>query len=430
MNKHGVFISYRHKDWALAGRIYDFFDAKGMRPFLYTESMHQGHFQEQLRQEILQAPYYLCVLTENTFAPDTENASDRPYGWVYKELEIALTDPDKKILMVAEKGFQWPAYLPVQINTQHRIRDFHFDSVESATFRNQMEKLWRKNIERDKLSGVLDWRQQIFTANNVCMMKREQIEKELAPLADRFGWDLIAALKENREYEGENRIRSIRMSCYAASIIFTPEQNKVDMRAFDKHLMAKLFGWLLKDPDFNMEIIINAPGSTAMWDAITRKKLGNSSQEICPEDIFYSSYGSITHLIQNNPVFTKAYEDNRFNFMVTENMLPYALFHVEYKTEFEEYSYIKVDLYSEGLTSNMDRRCMMIFKRDDPQNYNFFVERYNYTRDARQSGELIRQHHVQWMQEWEELKKQKEGANGIFGIYPRREHKSGTGEEV
>ena len=93
MEKYGVFISYRHKDWALAGRIHDFLHAKGMHPF-WDVTMHQGHFPEQLRLKIQQAPYFLCVLNQSTFY------SANPDDWVYKELEIALSDPQKKILLI------------------------------------------------------------------------------------------------------------------------------------------------------------------------------------------------------------------------------------------------------------------------------------------------------------------------------------------
>ena len=38
MPEHGIFISHRSEDWALAGRIYDFLEARGYNPFLDAES--------------------------------------------------------------------------------------------------------------------------------------------------------------------------------------------------------------------------------------------------------------------------------------------------------------------------------------------------------------------------------------------------------
>lgn len=397
MKKHGVFISYRHADWALAGRIYDFLDAKGMHPFLDATSLHQGRFPDLLQQEIRLSPYFLCVLTKNTFS------SDDPNDWVYREIETALSCPEKGFLLIADGDFDWPELLPESITS---IRDWQFITVDRSNFHDKMERLCLQGIRWEALSGVLDWRRQICSANNTYLSSREHIERDLAPLTVRFGADLVNMLRRNMEYNGENHIRFIHMSCYAASIIFSPQQDMVDERAYDLGMMFNIFAWLLRDPAFNLEIVINAPGGIAMQDAIDHEKLGNSSLETCPEAIFLSSYSNITRLIREEPTFTKAYKEKRFRFMVTENVLPYALLQVEYKPLFEEYSHIKVDIYSEGLTSNMDRRCMMIFKQEDPENYDFFVRRYEYIRNPKQSQKLIRQYHDQWLEQWERLKEE------------------------
>ena len=102
MGKHGIFISYRHKDWALAGRIYDFLNSKGLRPFWDATSMRQGHFPDTLKQEIEDAHYFLCVLTPNTFCKMD------PSDWIYKEIKIALDTPGKEILLLVDQAFEWP----------------------------------------------------------------------------------------------------------------------------------------------------------------------------------------------------------------------------------------------------------------------------------------------------------------------------------
>ena len=86
--------------------------------------------------------------------------------------------------------------------------------------------------------------------------------------------------------------------------------------------------------------------------------------------------------------------------MVTDNALPYSIFQIEYKQGYEENNHIKVDLYSEGLTSNMDRRCMVFFKKDDPENYDFFVKRYEYIRNVKKSKQLIAENHNNWIGQW------------------------------
>lgn len=397
MGKHGIFISYRHTDWALAGRIYDFLDRKGLHPFWDSTSMHQGSFPETLKNEIRQAPYFLCLLTANTFSSMDEN------DWVYREVVIALEDPKKKILLLADTDFAWPANMPEEIR---RIKEHHYDTLDRKTFTNLMEELCRSSIDWNDLAGIVDWRKRLRSESNICMTKRERIERTLAPLQARFGAELVNAAREGTPFTEKNKIRFIHMSCYAASIIFSHQQNMVDERAFDLGMMFNIFSRLLEDGDFSLELVITAPGSFAAQDAIDCEKLGNSALEAYPEAIFLSAYCNICRLIEEHPVFKKAYNDKRFRFMVTDNVLPYALFQVAYKDGYEDSNHIKVDLYSEGLTSNMDRRCIMIFEAEDPDNYQFFKRRYEYIRDVRKSNALIKANHEQWVAQWQKLQEE------------------------
>ena len=89
---------------------------------------------------------------------------------------------------------------------------------------------------------------------------------------------------------------------------------------------------------------------------------------------------------------------------MTDNYLPYSFFQVEYKKGNEEEDHIKIDLYSEGMTSNMERRSMIFFKDADVENYKFFVRRYEFTRNVEKSNRIIAECHDKWCAEWERLK--------------------------
>lgn len=396
MTQYGVFISHRHEDWMLAGRVYDLLAHKGLRPFLDANSMEQGNFKAALKDTIRQCPYFLLILSEHTF--ECMELSD----WIYQEITAAL-DSSREILLLGEEGFSFPDAMPKEIAP---IMDYHFYQYNRESFSSVIERLCERDIKKEKLQNTLDWRQSLNEQRNCCLLAREQIERRLAPLSSRFGSELVRCAQEGAVFDGENSIKFIHMACYAASIIFSPNKNMVDERAFDMGVMFNIFSQILKDPETSLEIVINAPGCTATQDAINNEKLGNSALEEYPEAIFLSSYCGINKLIQENPIFAQAKKEKRFRFMVTEKMLPYALFQMEYKTGWEEYNHIKVDLYSEGLTSNMDRRCMMIFEKDDPANYRFFVHRYEYIRNVNMSRELIRANHDRWLQEWDQLKEE------------------------
>lgn len=396
MEKYGVFISHRHADWALAGRIFDYLEARGFQPFLDAYSMRQGDFHQALDKMVTQAPYFLCILTKHTLV--NLNTED----WIFKEIKAALKSK-RKILLLAEEDFLFPDTLPPEIEP---LRRQHRYEIDRLNFWDVMERICKTDLQNERLAKVYDWQKRISANQNVFLSSRSEIEQHYASLEDRFGSELVRCIRSGKEYSGKNRIKSIRMSCYAANIIFTSEKNMVDHLAFDRGMMFNIFAQLLKDDEFSLEIITNAPGSDAAQDAIVNERLANSALEAFPEAVFLSSYCSIQQLLREDPIFREAHLSNRFHFMVTQKVLPYALFHITYKDGYEKYDHVKIDLYSEGLVSNMNRRTMLIFRESDPENYRFFVERYHYIRDVRASQQLIKEHHGKWLQEWVDLKEE------------------------
>ena len=394
---YGFFISHKSEDWALAGRIYDFLNAAGYRPFLDIESLHQGNFEEELKQMIRTAPYFLLVLSPNTFKGGAENS------WVLKEIQTAF-DSKRNFFMVATEDFKWPnGVLPSGLES---LYSNHIYYIGRRNFYAVMNKLIERDVDFKKIEETLDWQKRAAFLSNTCLYSRETIEKTLGTLEARFGSELVECVKNGVPYAGRHRIKSIHLSCYAASLIFAPQINMVDERAFDRGLLFNIFAELLKDDEFSLEIIITAPGCMAAEEAAESEKLGNGRLEEYPEAVFLSSYCSIFRLIENDPVFEKAKRERRFKFMVTDMALPYAIFQIIYKEAYRGYDHVKVDPYSEGLTSNMDRRSMLIFRETDPENYLFFEARYQYIRNLKRSNKLIRDGHEAWMEEWERLKEE------------------------
>lgn len=397
MSKYGVFISHRHADWILAGRIYDILNQRGFHPFLDAGSMRQGDFHETLATCVKEAPYFLLVLTEHTF----QNVD--PEDFIYKEIKTALETKGKKFLLLAEQGFQFPRELPQEISG---IQRYHCYECGRTNFLDVLNRICQDDIKPDVLKQALDWRLYTQSHSGTFLSSRKNIERDFASLGHRFGMDRVRCIQDGKPYHGENHIHFVHLSCYAAGIIFTPTKNMVDEQAYDRGLMFNILANLLDDEEFSLEVVINAPGCWATTDAISNQRLGNSALEAYPEAIYLSSYCTIQQLIREDPIFRKAYQERRFRFMVTEKAMPYSLFQIEYKPGYEEYNHIKVDIYSEGIISNMDRRCMVIFQKDDPDNYSFFQKRYQYFRNVKESRALIAANHDRWMHEWDQLKEE------------------------
>lgn len=392
MQKHGIFINHRHNHRLLAGRIYDFFLGKGMEPFLDVYSLQQGHYQTELSEQIKNAPYFLCVLTKGALDDLDEN------DVYYKEIETAF-DSEREILVIISEDFEFPKELPPKISELYNCQ-YYIILNNMSNFYHEMEKLCQNDICLEKLEPVINWRKRAQALGKTSVLSRKNMENSIATLNNRFGKEFVDCVRDGKPFNGEFRIKHVHMSCYSANLIFTPDQSMVDERAYDRGMMFNIFAYLLQDNDFSLEIVTNAPNCFAAKDAIENEKLGNSSLEEYPEAVFLSSYASINALIQNDPIYQKATKERRFRFMITENVMPYAIFQITYKQGWEELNHVKVDLYSEGLVSNMERRSMLFFERDDKENYDFFVNRYNYLRNPKKSKELMKQYHDSWIQQW------------------------------
>lgn len=80
------------------------------------------------------------------------------------------------------------------------------------------------------------------------------------------------------------------------------------------------------------------------------------------------------------------------------------MFQVVYKKGFEEYNHIKIDLYSCGIDTTKERRSMLIFERDNVENYNFFngqIKLFNNGEARARSKQMIEENHLRWIEAWD-----------------------------
>lgn len=404
MNKHGIFINYKRSHKHLAGRIYDYFNIKGLNPFMDEYSMNQEEdYRNILVQEIIASPYFLCILTKDGLADLLSN--DYKNKAYYKEIEAACVN-NKKILMIifGDINFENLSALPETIEKIQYINHYRLPE-ENRLFYSVLDTLYKKDIDLTMIEGVLNWREYSVRNTNTLMLSREELEKTTASLNNRFGKDFVECVKNRDKFNGEYHIKEINMVCYAASLVFAPDKKMVDRKAYDYGLLFNIFAYLLEDKNFTLRIITNAPQSTAATDAIEYAKLGNSALEEYEEAVFLGSYANINRLKQEEP-YKSAFTNKRFKFMVTDCTLPYALFQIVYKNGWEEFNHIKIDLYSYDIDSSVDRRSMMIFEKNDRENYAFFEKQIQNLRNKQnrnKSDKLIEDNHDKWITKWNEL---------------------------
>jgi len=413
-NQHGIFISYkRHSHKHLAGRIYDYFYMKGLDPFIDEHSLHaseKDHFWDDIEEVINNTPYFLCLISKEG-ANDLLSDSYKDQ-YFCKEIMTAIKGKQersvpKTIIVITDDGVDYNALknLPEELAPLLDINFYRFPE-SNRLFNSFMDEIFRNDINLDHLRGVLNWQEYTSLNSNTLILSREDLEHSNASLNNRFGEEFMQSVESGTEFTGINRIKEVNMLCYAANLIFTPERNMVDRHAYDYGTMFNIFTKLLYDEDFTMRIITMAPDSDAAKDAIEYEKLGNSSLEEYEEAVFLGSYVKIHGLMEQEP-YASAKRDKRFSFMVTECALPYSIFQIVYKNEWRRFNHIKVDLYSFGIDSSVERRSMLFFEQDPAQkeNYDFFKKQFEYLRRKcrKTSVDLIHEQQDAWINHWNEL---------------------------
>ena len=404
---YGVFINYKHTHKHLAGRIYDFFVTKGAGPFMDDYAMNQDRdYRERLLHEVRNAPYFLCLLTEDAVEElcTLNDSSDNEENIYFEEIKTAF-ESARKILVLTYGNINYDVLkkLPESISGIKYINHYKIPE-ENRLFYNVMEELHSRDIDYEVLKDVVSWREIIKRKANTWLTSRGKLENDIASLNERFGRELVECVKRHDDFTGNSCIKEINMVCYAATIIINTDVARIDRRAYDYGAMFNIFAQLLKEERFIFRLVVNAPLSVASKDAVNYSKLGNHALMDNEEAVFLNTYANINRMIESGPYKT-ASKERRFTFTVTECVLPYAMFQIVYDEENREKNHFKVDLYSCNMDSSADRRTMVIFMREDQENYDFFenqIKFFNSREMRKRSFELISQNHDRWMQAWTE----------------------------
>ena len=327
-------------------------------------------YRERLLHEVRNAPYFLCLLTEDAVEElcTLNDSSDNEENIYFEEIKTAF-ESARKILVLTYGNINYDVLkkLPESISGIKYINHYKIPE-ENRLFYNVMEELHLRDIDYEVLKDVVSWREIIKRKANTWLTSRGKLENDIASLNERFGRELVECVKRHDDFTGNSCIKEINMVCYAATIIINTDVARIDRRAYDYGTMFNIFAQLLKEERFIFRLVVNAPLSVASKDAVNYSKLGNHALMDNEEAVFLNTYANINRMIESGPYKT-ASKERRFTFTVTECVLPYAMFQIVYDEENSEKNHIKVDLYSCNMDSTVDRRTMVIFRREDQENY-------------------------------------------------------------
>lgn len=103
-NGFDVFISYRHETGFYMSQIlYTQLTTNGYTVFM-DKTMHYGRYEDKIRSAISECRNFIVVL----FPGDTDQLGNEN-GWLSKEAEWALENPNINIVPIMCDGFEWPS---------------------------------------------------------------------------------------------------------------------------------------------------------------------------------------------------------------------------------------------------------------------------------------------------------------------------------
>ncbi|MCI8610244.1 MAG: DUF4062 domain-containing protein [Firmicutes bacterium] len=207
------------------------------------------------------------------------------------------------------------------------------------------------------------------TENNIYMRSRKELQSDLA-IGERLGM-------YDKRYKA---IRKIKIMNLAGNLMVNP--NIADyghLTDMGKIKLADAMKKILEETPAIVHLILAEPNEHNIYDLPF--KIFNSRPQT-PEMCLFSALEVMQEMLTNGSIYQKAWEksadiQSQFEFGVAKFVIPYAIFNVEFTDKYKYYNHVKVDLYCPALGDEDERRSFIIYQREDPENYKFFVDNFD-----------------------------------------------------
>jgi len=249
---------------------------------------------------------------------------------------------------------------------------------------------------------------------------RETVERKFS-ITNRFGKTLISFIKNCRERPKESDFSGFDMkrqpvsriwfSGYAGTTFWEPDHSAREQRSDgESFYFQDIFKVLLRDPDFQMELVLTEPYSAGAQDAIRFGRLGNERFKGEESAVFTSSATELKRLWDDtSSEYGIARANHRLYVAFTQQALPYAMFLCEYKEKFHKLGYrdhLKLDLYASHINQTKARPCLVVFKDKEPILYDRLRAEFQcMINHGRSIEEVTEEEWKNWALDWEFFQK-------------------------
>jgi hypothetical protein len=254
--------------------------------------------------------------------------------------------------------------------------------VETAIVKRRLS-LWLKNVKHSFARR----------RNNVFMCSRKELH-ELYPFEERLGFAGGELYKQ---------ISNVRVLNLAGNLIINPaEATNEHKRQMDRApvSLSEALWRIVEYGSAYVSYILAKPTPEVIKDASS--KIANPA--VKAEGAILSAHAKMYEMLTSDTVLAAASNSRHksFDYQVVDLCIPFGMFIVEYGGEYSYLSHVKIDLYSAEISNENDRRSMVIWQIQDPENYNFFVNNYDAIKKSRGCETPTMEELSKWARRWQD----------------------------
>ena len=230
--------------------------------------------------------------------------------------------------------------------------------------------------------------------NNVLMLPRKEIH-------DFYSIDSRLHITDGLY----KKIRRIRIMNFASNLIINPEIGEMGHIPSKDIRLSDAIEKIATETSAALEVILTEPTQYNLADL--QSKIANYNAGSA-EGALYSALATMYKNLSADTIYRKRATEVPIHLWLytLRTSMPFGIFNVEFMDEAKKYNHVKVDIYSAALDNEDDRRSFVIWQKDDPKNYKFFVDNFN---DIKQNRTLCTRHRSfeklkKWAQEWDNMK--------------------------
>lgn len=263
----------------------------------------------------------------------------------FKNISLELCSLTEKDLKSLTELLKLKCYIEKNLNQMH------------TSFDNKIDLLLKVGEEIDRIAT-----DKITNTKQLRIMPRDSLH------------EIFSLEKRLHLSDGlYSEIRQIRLMNISSNSIINPETVNI-AHEVDNIKISDAIEKIMEHKKLNFEMILLEPNQHNLKDINTKIVFQHCGSSM---DSLYSALFALYQKLSNDTIYSQLRKSNHFSLYLMKICMPFGIFNVEFSSLYKKYNHVKIDLYSAAITNESERRSLIIWQKDDPNNYDFFVRNFD-----------------------------------------------------